>query len=145
MRSQTTKDVATIGKWLVAVAVLLALTSLFGCGGLPTIDVGSEIAQRAALQYDRIELDVDRGLAEMLAAGEISPEDADVVGAISDGLSAALNDGISPGPEAFPTVRPYAERGIGAREAAGEIGPGVAASLIERLDRFEELLEQLSK
>ena len=43
----------------------------------------------------------------------------------------------------WPTVRSAAESGIAARLARGEIGPGVAASLRERLDRFQEVLLKL--
>lgn len=41
---------------------------------------------------------------------------------------------------AWPLVRKSAEAGIAADVAAGTLGPDAAPSLIERLDRFEELL-----
>ena len=45
--------------------------------------------------------------------------------------------------EAWPRwaeLRGYADAGIAARVESGEIGPGVAKSLTERLDRFGEVL-----
>jgi hypothetical protein len=41
---------------------------------------------------------------------------------------------------AWPSVRAVAEKGIAARLGSGAIGPNVAMSLVERLDRFGDLI-----
>ncbi len=43
----------------------------------------------------------------------------------------------------WPSVKDLALDGIAARETAGEVGPGVAASLRERVDRYDEALTKL--
>lgn len=45
----------------------------------------------------------------------------------------------------WPPIRPSVAAGIKAQEAAGEIGPGVAASKWERLENFDEAIDRIAE
>lgn len=110
---------------LAAVAVLL-----LGCAQARQRAVDSGLYPAIDLAWPGVRGDAARG-------GAVQAELDAFAGALQARQGTSLK-------VAWPGVRASAEQGIEDRQADLEIGPGVAASLTERLSNFDEAVRQLT-
>lgn len=125
---------------VLALSILVAVP-IGGCFGNAARDnVG---APALVLAQEGVVGDARSGIATLPAADQptASTELATFEAAIATKDRAVIAADALP---RWTSVRAWAEAGIAARLAAGQIGPGVAASLRERLDRFGEVLTKVS-
>ena len=92
-----------------------------------------------------VEADVEAGIADAEAAGALSSSEATSLRALASELDRALGSKDMAAIRAFDWHRlePYARRGVQAQVASGAIGPGVAVSLLERIDNVAAALANL--
>lgn len=93
----------------------------------------------ARMAWPQVRVDFDRGVADGLADGDLSPAQADVARTEADALGSALSSGDRVALISVlydSEIRPLASRGISAALGAGEIGPNGALLLMERLTNF---------
>lgn len=127
---------------------LLLAAALGGCAGTAAREHVALPAARTA--YESVINDVERGIADGLADGELNQTQADALNAQAQQLRIALafNDLDEAAPAivaaAWPVLKPWAERGVADRLEDGEIGPGVAASFTERINNFTEALGKIT-
>ena len=130
---------------------LLALSSLFllaGCAGL----AGDSARERALLPALRsawpgVAADVQRGVNDGLDDGDLTAAASDALVASGDHLGASLSSTLEEaktvtGAE-WPVLHPWAARGVIDRVDDGEVGPGVAVSLNERILQFDAAIDAL--
>lgn len=127
---------------LVALACALAF-SFASCVG-PKVD-GIALFEPAQLAWPEIRADLEAGLAYGVNEGELTVPAAEALRDEAAKLEAALattnRNTLRLVP--WPTLRPWASRGIDAQLARAEIGPGVAESFQESLRNFDELMGRL--
>lgn len=133
MRMYRSRVITTVA----LVAALLLGIQLQGCAGSIARDTVGVPA--LLLSDDGIRDDALRGIATLPEA------DRTVATARLEAFHAAIESKIREAiaEDALPRwadVRSYAQAGIASALADGSIGPGVAKSLTERLDRFGEVL-----
>lgn len=128
---------SALGALMVALVALAAVPVMQGCLGQKARDTAGVAAINLA----------DDGVVNDARSGvpTLPEEQRAAATAEIDAFSNAIStkDRAVIATDALPRwtlVRSLAEAGIAARQQAGEIGPGVAASLRERLVRFEEVL-----
>jgi hypothetical protein len=131
---------SALGVLMVALVALAAVPTMQGCLGQKARDTAGVAAINLA--DDGVVSDARSGIPTL------PPEQQAAATAEVDAFANAIasKDRAVIAQEALPRwtlVRSLAEAGITARTQSGAIGPGVAASLRERLVRFEEVLLQV--
>jgi len=99
----------------------------------------------AQLAWPNVRDDIEVGIVDGLADGDIGGVDAVVIRDRSSRFQGALR---SKDRDAlrlihWSTLKPWAERGINAQLESETIGPGVAESFREHLRNFDEIIEKL--
>lgn len=121
---------------------LLALFLFASCAGM--VARGDAMATIASTYRNIIQPIVVVGIGAEQDAGGITAERAAELRAHVDTLGRVLEGGnVAEARAAWDILLPFAEAGIDARVARGEIGPGVGASLKEVLRLFGARLLQL--
>jgi len=134
--------------WYVGALALVALVALSpfqasSCISARTQQATLLPAARAA--WPGVEADFIRGVESSVAAARLSAAAGEALrdagrefeSALESSNMAALR--VAP----WPTIERYAEAGIEDRLSVGEIGPGVMASLLERLSNFARTIYRL--
>ena len=120
----------------IAICAILAI-SLQSCLGSKVDDLA--LFEPAQLAWPEIEKDYFRGLEDGVSEGDIVLVSADAMRAeaprMRDALMAKSRDQLRLVP--WPTMKPWAQRGIDDALADGDVGPGVADSLREQLQNFD--------
>jgi hypothetical protein len=104
------------------------------------------LAPAIAMAWPAVMEDLDRGIADGEEDGDLMPTGAAGLRGQRDALTAAIDAKDKAAVAAVPfkaALYPWCERGIQARLDAGEIGPGVQASLTEQLVQFDRALDNL--
>lgn len=125
---------------MVALMTLAVMPTMQGCMGTRAREgVG---APALNLAHEGVVADARAGVPAL--PPEQQPAASSEIDAFASAIATKDREVIAS--EALPRwtlIRTLAETGIQRRLGAGEIGPGVAASLRERLVRFEEVLLQV--
>lgn len=125
---------------LLCTAFFVSGCALFG----PTVD---ELAlfEPAQLAWPDVWGDLEEGYTDGEAAGDLTAEAAGVLRAASVDMGKALNAKSVDDLRAVPwnTMEPWAYRGIDARLAREEIGPGVADSFRVNVGQFSRAVHRL--
>ena len=121
--------------FLVGVLVLSTVAGCIGCAGTAARE--EVLLPTLAATYVGVRGDISRGVAGDPAAARVEAT-ADALG---DALSVSDRDGAKA--IGFLTLRPWAEAGVSARVAAGEISAGVGGSLLERIRQFAAAMARL--
>lgn len=135
-----TRIVRSLSVVLLALAsIAVPLVPLLGCAGTAArqnVEVPALVLASAG-----VEDDARRGIAAL-------PQDQQPAASVSaDGFFGAVRSKdrkqiSAVAVPSWPQVKTWAQAGIADKQAKGEIGPGVAGSLTERLARFESALTQ---
>jgi len=114
---------------------ILSILLICACAGVRARESVLLPAMRAA--WEGISADVGAGIVDLAASG--TPASTESLRAAAD-VARALQAGdvAQVAAARWDIVEPIAQRGIDARLAKHEIGPGVAASLRERVRKFTE-------
>lgn len=129
----------------VAVAVVLSLFTFSGTSCLgPKVD-DLALFEPAQLAWSEVKSDLEAGYSDGENAGDLTLEDADTLRGHTVELGTAIRekdrDGLRLVP--WPTMYPWALRGIDAQLAEGQIGPGVAESFRVHDGKFDEIMQRL--
>lgn len=96
------------------------------------------------LAWEGVYEDIERGLQDGIADGDLSPEGLSDALATASELEDAIEDEESDGlRDLWLDLKPWAERGIADRVEDDEIVEGAAASLLERVRLFNESVNAL--
>ena len=99
----------------------------------------------AALAWPAVSIDYLHGVDNAEAVGDLSAEAAASLRIAGEELGRAIEEkdrtAIALAP--WAAMQPMVARGIAVQLADGEIGPGVAASLTEQLDKFTDTITRI--
>ncbi len=99
----------------------------------------------AQLAWPDVKSDLEAGYADGMSEGALVFSAATALRAesvkLEDALRTKSRDDLRLVP--WPTMKPWAERGIAAQLNAGEIGPGVAQTFTEHLSNFNDIMNRL--
>ena len=130
---------------LPALVALLACLTLQSCPGLGARADSLALFEPAQLAWSEVEGDLEAGYSDGESEGDLTFEDATALRTNNDELEAALEakdrDALRLVP--WPTMFPWALRGIDAQLAEGQIGPGVAESFRVHDGKFDEIMQRL--
>lgn len=127
---------------LLAFATLPVLHACFARRGEPTV-----LFPPAQIAWESISIEYVRGIEDGEQDGDVSAPLADDLREMGTDLGQSLvaQDRVALRAINWSVMRPFAQRGIDDKLDDGEIGPGVANSLEERLDNFTETIERLQQ
>jgi hypothetical protein len=133
-------------KNLLLIVVALCACSAFvaqSCLGPKVDDLA--LFKPAQLTWPAVENDLLRGIEDGVEDGDLTVAGAETLHIHGDSMEAALRDKDRDALRLVPwgTLEPWADRGIVDKEADGEIGSGVAASLREQLANFTTVITKL--
>jgi len=128
---------------LLALALCALVLPLSSCLGTKTDDAA--LFAPAALAWPAVEADYLRGLADGTEDGDLTEEAAQSLQAQGAAMEQALATKDREALRLVPwlAMRPWAQRGIDDKLGDAEIGPGVAASLVEQLANFTLTINRL--
>lgn len=130
---------------LPALVVFLACMTLQSCPSLGKKADDLALFEPAQLAWSEVESDLEAGYSDGENAGDLTLEAATAFRANSDELEIALEtkdrDALRLVP--WPSMYPWALRGIDAQLAEGQIGPGVAESFRVHDEKFDEIMTRL--
>lgn len=136
---------------LAALALVLAVASIplatAGCNGAAEKAEDSVLMPATKSAWDSAHHDVLLGIDEAEASGELTPAEADDMRGRVDQVTQGMQ---SNDREAIAAARwtdgllAMGLRGVDARAARGEIGPGVASSLRERFAQVTKAIDELT-
>jgi len=136
----------------IAIALVLFATMFAGSSSCVASKEKSDQVKQAAqfpaamLAWPGVRGDYDRGLADGVTKGDLTPLAHDKLIATADQMSVAINAKDPSALRAIPwtlIMRPWADRGVNVKLSDGTIGPTVAAELLERVANFTATIESL--
>ena len=139
---------------LAAFACVVALVAMMfvtpACLG-PSQDVVDETKQTAQwpaanLAWPGVRADYFAGVADGQTDGDLTGPAAEGLLTSAAALAGALEGEDAAALRAVPwstVMRPFAERGVNTKLGSGDIGPTVAAELLERVDNFTATIVSL--
>ncbi len=131
-------------KRIAALAVALLTVSLFAsCIG--SRSKSATLFPAAELSWPAVQEDYLRGVADGVEDGELVEPAAASLRSSGDKLGAALTarDVSTLRTISWPSMAPWAQRGIEDKLQDGEIGPGVRLSLLEQVANFTTTITKL--
>lgn len=125
-------------------AVVVAILILAACIGNRT---NIAITKPALTGWESVETSYEIGVNDAVRDGDLDAEAANVLRVRADLLEQALRDENVAGVVSadWPSIRDYVERGIAQQLEDGLIGPGVATSLRNELDLFNQSIQRLTE
>ena len=130
---------------LFALIALVACLTLQSCPSLEARVDSLALFGPAQLAWSEVESDLVAGYSDGETTGDLTLEDAEALrentAELEDAIAAKDRDALRLVP--WPTMYPWALRGIDAQIAAGQIGPGVAESFRVHDAKFDEIMKRL--
>lgn len=126
--------------------ILLVMTCLLLVGCTATEVKDNILMPLAAKVFDHIMPQIEIGLADAVADGEMDQAAADYLMGEAQKLSEYLNQGLREDTSTidWTSLEPWAARGVQVMIDDGTISPGVATSLLQRIVNFRDLLIELN-
>lgn len=132
-------------KRIAALAVALLTVSLFFSSCIGSRAKAATLFPAAELAWPAVQEDFLRGVADGVEDGELVESAAAQLRSNGDSLGAALTarDVTALRGVPWPSMAPWAQRGVEDKLQDGEIGPGVRLSLLEQLANFSTAITNL--
>lgn len=130
---------------LPLVLAICALPFLVACPSLGSKVDDVALFKPAQIAWSAVENDLLRGIDDGVSEGDLTTEAADDLRSDADDMEDALRAKDRDALRLVPwgELEPWAERGIDDKVIDGEIGVGVAGSLLEQLRNFTTVIDKL--
>ena len=128
------------------ILIFLALACLLAVSCTSTAVKDNILMPLAANVFGHIMPQIELGLADAVADGDLDQATADYLLAEANKLKDYLNEGLRDEASTidWTALEPWASRGVQAMIDDGTVSPGVATSLLQRIATFRNLLIELN-